>query len=199
MNRRDTVYLLVGFMLALIFVQVGMTFKRALTPETPKTAAPVAMATAGVTITAQVTPCPTPNLKGKVWQQRTQCFEYEEYQKKHGDYPPKIYDFINEKTLALFDKKAKGECAFQYDIGKTPELMEGCVTYWDLVEPHAPLVKWTVKIKRKEPIVKYVWKTYDVTVKASDDYLARKVANKQLDDENGTADDSISVSTKRVK
>jgi hypothetical protein len=191
-TQREVLAGLTGFALALMFVKGGMALKSALKDVTPPPAPPIA-GSVSITSTAMVepTPCPTQDLKGKVWQQRTQCFEYEDYMKKHGDYPPAVYDFVNAKDMAAWD-----DC---YRHDRSSILMQGCVEYWELVDPRAPLVKWQVKIKRKEPVVKYVWKTYDVVVKASDDYLARQVANKQLDDENGSADVSINVSTKKVK
>lgn len=149
-----------------------------------------AIGTVGMlTPTATVaTPCPTPDLHGKVWEQRTACFEYEEYKKKHGDYPPKVYDFINAHSPSW-----GGPCD---SVVRDPELLEGCVTYWELIDPHAPLKKYVVTFNLKIPVTKYHWQEVSMTVTAKDRYLAKQVAFQEAKDKYEITD-ALEKSTKR--
>jgi hypothetical protein len=182
-TQREVLAGLVGVVIALMVVKGGLVLKAAIKTPTPTTTEPQ----------VKPTPCPTVDTKGSVWQQRTRCFEYEDYMAKHGDYPPQVYDFINDKDMAAIN--ISNPCDTQ---DRTSIIEQGCVSYWERVNLKATPVKWTVKVKLKTDIFSVQWITRDVSVLAIDEYLAREKAYSMARENRGVVD-AIIVSVKKEK
>lgn len=146
--------------------------------------------------TAAPTPCPTPDLQGRIWERRERCFEYVEYMQKHGDYPPEVNDFL---ATHYGEPVPAWACDKYISYNAPAELIEGCITYYELVDPYAHHVPYLVKYKIKIPVTTYHWETRSVTITAQDDYWARKNAFAKVKEDEGYPEDYKTLTVTRVK